>query len=84
VGVLRPPGRPLAGAVAQVGGIDGVPAEPTMVDAGTGRGLLVVAREKIVAAVGNGWHRSTVQFHWKEGGQDRSGALQALLVQKPG
>jgi hypothetical protein len=77
-------GQPLTGAIAQVGGLAGAPPEPALVDQGTGRGLLLVERGSIVTAVGGGWHRFTVQFHWKEGNQDRSGAPQALLVQSPG
>jgi hypothetical protein len=76
-------GQPLTGAIAEAGGLDGAP-EAAQVDPSNGRGLMLVEREKIVTAVGGGWHRFTVQFHWKEGGQDRSGAPQALLVQKPG
>lgn len=77
-------GSPLSGAIAQAGGLAGAAPPPTLVDQGTGRGLMMVDREDIVTAVGNGWHRFTVQFHWREGGQDRSGDPQALLVQKPG
>jgi hypothetical protein len=76
-------GKPLAGAYAQA--LDLNPPSDTkyLVDAGDGRGMMVLQRENIGQSAGGGWWRFEVQFHWQEGGQDRTSPRQALLVQKP-
>jgi len=77
-------GQPLPGAYAQALGLNPPNLDQTRYPINNGRAILPLRRENIGQKAQGGWWRFEVQIHWQEGGQDKSGPRQALLVQKPG
>ncbi|MFL6261885.1 MAG: lipase/acyltransferase domain-containing protein [Thermoanaerobaculia bacterium] len=77
-------GNPLPGAAVRLFGLQGVNSGTSHPIGHTIRGTLALNRANITQHAIGGWFRFEVEFHWQEGGQEKVGPRQVLLVQKPG
>lgn len=75
-------GNPLQDAYATVYDLN--PADGTHYLMNGIRRVITLKRESITQNAAGGWYRFEIEFHWQEGGAEKTGPRQALLVQRLG
>jgi pimeloyl-ACP methyl ester carboxylesterase len=75
-------GNPLPGAAVRLFDLQGVDSGKSHPIGKTIRGTLTLSRANITQHAAGGWFRFEVEFHWQEGGQEKVGPRQVLLIQK--
>ncbi|HEY3570641.1 MAG TPA: hypothetical protein VGP73_22110 [Thermoanaerobaculia bacterium] len=75
-------GKPLPGAAVRLFDLQGVDSGTSHPIGNRIRSTLTLSRANITQHAAGGLFRFEIEFHWQEGGQEKVGPRQALLIQK--